>query len=60
MSLWLFCRVLEEVFEEHPEDVCPPDCQEEHAFHYVRLLSGSTYSLIRAWCRWQSTLPACS
>ncbi|CAK0769945.1 hypothetical protein CVIRNUC_003718 [Coccomyxa viridis] len=37
-------RVLEEVFEEHPEDVCPPDCQEEHAFHYVRLLSGHIFT----------------
>ena len=41
-----FCRVLEEVLEEHPQDVCPPDCQEEHSFYYVRLLSGLTHPLI--------------
>ena len=52
MSWWLSCRVLEEVLEEHPHDVCPPDCQEEHAFYYVRLLSGITHPLISSQCRW--------
>ena len=26
--------------EDHPEDVCSPGCNQEHAFHYVRLLTG--------------------
>ena len=30
----------------HPQDVCPPECQDEHAFHYVRLLSGIMHPLI--------------
>ena len=58
LSGWVLCRVLEELPEEHPEDVCPAECQEEHAFHYVRLLSGIMHSLIIALCHWQCTLSA--
>ena len=40
--------------------MCPAQCQEEHAFHYVRLLSGIMHSLIIALCHWQCILSACS